>query len=133
MNWSVLIDWAVPSVIGFVFGYLTCLLVPIAVVAEDSTSPKANRRSQTARTIFGVLLVILAVATYVDGQRTYACFRSALEVRDGASRNELQAQIELLTTQTNGDRAAGQAAVDHYVAALRELQRVRAENPLECE
>jgi hypothetical protein len=132
MSWSLLIDWAVPSIIGFVFGYLTCLLVPIAVLAEDAPSDKANRRSQTARTVFGILLILLAIGTYVDGQRTYACFRTALEVRDGASRNELQAQIELLTTQTNGDRAAGQAAVDHYVAALRELQRVRAENPLDC-
>ncbi len=130
MNWPVLLDWAVPSVIGFVFGYLTCLLVGKAIKDEDSATPKRQRRAQLARTIFGVLLVVLSIATFVDVQQSNACFRGALEGRDGIGTKQIQDQISFLTTI--GEGVAAQESLDKYIGTLREQLRVRDANPLEC-
>lgn len=132
MNWPLLLDWAIPSVVGFVFGYLTCMLVGRAVQDEDSPSPRAQRRSQLARTIFGVLLVVLAIATFVDSQQATACFRGALDKRDSISTQQIEDQIALLTADPGQSPPARRAILDRYVETLREQLRVRAENPLEC-
>lgn len=131
MNYWVLLDWAVPSAIGFMLGYLTCLLVGRAVQAADSPVPQVSRRGQLARTLFGVLLVILGVATFIDSQQANACFREAITARDGIATQQIEDQIALLTSQ--GETPAEQRVfLDQYVETLREQLRVRSDNPLVC-
>lgn len=132
MNWSAVLDWAVPSVVGFVFGYLTCLLIGRAVQDEDSPVPKRQRRGQLARTLFGVMLVVLAILTFVDSQQANACFRDAIAARDDISTQQIEDQIALLTADPGDTPEQRRAILDRYVGTLREQLAVRDANPLRC-
>lgn len=94
-------------------------------------------RSELMRSVLGIVILILMLASTVRYYQVTTCqqdylraVQESLTARSEATGIEAQAQIALLTTPTGGDRAAAQAVVTRYVDALRELERVRQENPL---
>lgn len=133
----------VSSALGFVLGYATCLAVRRAVEAEHSVDPKTRRAADLLRTLFGILLLVMATATFVQGYQASTCFREALETRSAAQGQltqaqlgEIHAQRRLLTTPDGIDRAV----IDQYLQSLEvqeqsllELERARAANPYRCD
>lgn len=129
---NLLLDWAIPSGAGFVFGYLTCLLVSRVVLDEDAPSPERRQRAHLARTMFGVLLVVMASVTFVRSYEATNCIREGIIERSDAQGRETEAQIVLLEAQVDADPNNDFPAVGVYLEAARELERVRAANPLRC-
>lgn len=123
----------ISSAAGFVLGYITCLLVRRTVELQDSPRPEATRRAQLARTLFGVLLIVMAAMTFIDSQQANQCFRDAIERRDQITTDSLANEIELFTTDPQSAPEERRAAIDRYVQGLRDQLRIRSENPLECE
>lgn len=126
---------------GLVVGYGLCWYVTessIRVLEEISVEGLRVRRMEVFRAILGVAILTLVLLTSIRYYQATSCqtrynaeFANALRERSTAQGAESEAQIELLTSQNpNRDPAVGQRAIQKYVEALRELERVRAANPL---
>lgn len=128
--------------VGVITGWMLCSYAVRRRTMVDSTA----RRLGTPRMI-ELLLAALVFATalfaIVDTRSTnqelsrvadcqavgFEALSRDLAVRSTATGRQNQAQIELLTTPP-GDQARGRAAVEKYLAALIEQERVRAATPL---
>jgi hypothetical protein len=141
------VDGLVYSIAGFIVGYVTCAGVRFAMESEHTWAVRWRNFGDRIRTIFGILLLLLATLSLVGIYNSNSCFREALEHRTAAQGINTQAQIEeiraqreLLNVQNpNRDPAISRAAIQRYLAALDaqerslvELEAARAANPLEC-
>jgi hypothetical protein len=123
-------------IVGYGLGYFSR-----QAADGDPTAPQPPRRrasrTEILRAVIGLVLLLLVLASTVRYYRVTSCqqgylqaVQTSLTARSDAQGAEAEAQIELLTTPTGGDPTAGRVAVQRYVDALRELERVRRENPL---
>lgn len=88
------------------------------------------------RTVAGVVILVLAVATTAYTARVTSCqarlnaeFRAELAARSDAARAESEAQRELLTAPPG----SGRAAIEKYLKALDELDQARERHALPTE
>jgi hypothetical protein len=141
------VDGLVYSLAGFIVGYVTCAGVRFAMESQHSLAVRWRHFGDRIRTIFGILLLLLATLSLVGIYESNSCFREGLEQRSYAQGvntlaqiEEIRAQRELLNVQNpNRDPAISRAAIGRYLAALDaqersllELEAARAANPLEC-
>lgn len=134
-------------VLGLLLGYFgrkaleaTVNTTPQGPTKTRSTFAIGARRIEIKRALSvmgGIIVLLLAVVSSVRYYQVTACqadynrgVQRALFERSDASRQETEAQIKLLTSQSSGDPAAGRAAILEYITALQELERARAVNPL---
>lgn len=141
------VDGLVYSIAGFIVGYVTCAGVRFLMESEHTWAVRWRHFGDRIRTIFGILLLLLATLSLVGIYESNSCFRHALEARTHAQGintqaqlEEIRAQIQLLTAPNpDRDPAISRANVDRYLEALYaqerslvELEAARAANPLEC-
>lgn len=135
-----LFEGLVWSAAGFVVGFSLCWLVMRSVAIntmEGAVSFRRSRRFEVLRVVIGVMLLLMVVLSGIRYYQTTKCQQEynravseSLTQRSEAQRQEGLAQIELLTASLSGDRDAAIRETHEYIAAVTELERVRAASPL---
>lgn len=138
------------SLIMFAAGYATCLYVVHRRGRREG--PVDDKQWRRMDRVFVFLLLMLGLATLIDGRATnhdllrlQECTNNSLDARSQAQKvsnlaqiKSLQDQLVLLATPP-GDPAASKVALASYtdkikinLSALEEVERVRAESPINC-
>lgn len=135
-----LIDGALWSLGGLIVGYGLGHFSRRVADSDASTPPPPRRRvtrSELLRTVIGLVLLLLVLASTVRYYQVTSCqqeylqaVQASLTARSDATGAEAAAQVELLQAQLSGDPTKGAAAIRKYIDAVIELERVRQANPL---
>lgn len=125
---------------GLVVGYVLCWIVTesaLRAMEEQKSVDIRGYRIDTFRVILGVFILLMVILSSVRYYQVTSCqtdyniaVAEALKQRSEAQGTETTAQIKLLTIDTHGDPAIGRMARDEYLASIRNLEKIRAENPL---
>lgn len=126
---------------GLVVGYSLCWFVTemsLRAVEESVVSNLRGRRAEAFRALVGLVILALVLLTSIRYYQATSCqteyntqVAEALRQRSEAQGAETFAQIQLLTTENpTRDPEVGRQALARYVAALQELERVRAAHPI---
>lgn len=128
-------DWlshATTAAIALLVGYLIGRWVRVS----QAHNPVRVRWTDIARVAFGLLLVALVVATYLQAAGTNDCYRGAfsqvigaLQERSAASGDAAAAQREFLLS-VRDDPGTTEAEIDAYIAATDRLEQTRRAAPL---
>jgi len=141
---------SVASVIGFVGGYLVCMLVRFISESPKPFIVRLRGMGDQIRTVVGIVILSLAAMTLVSINTSTHCqaeyndlVLQGLKDRSVASGSTndalleaIRAQRALLTSNPNRDPQVGLDAIKRYLAALDEQERsiieleaVRRANP----
>jgi hypothetical protein len=130
-----IIGWLVSSLIGFIAGYATGRAARRVAEVETAAveSKWAARRAGIFRTVFGIFLVLLAVATFLQSYAVDQCTAASLSATQRQAYDETEAQIELIKAARVDLPASDRFRIrDEYLAAAEKLQETRRTNPLRC-
>jgi hypothetical protein len=96
-----------------------------------------THKGDIVKAVIGVLLLLMVLGSGIRYYKTTTCQTNynksvslSLAQRSEAQKQEGQAQIELLTASLGSDREAAARETREYIAAIQELERVRAASPI---
>lgn len=149
-GWVYLLESVPWALGGFLVGYLTGAHVRRTHARQDNTEDSVSRRKWlSSQQILGLVVVLLAVATVVQGvlttrateqlaecqQRYSSEFAETINAR-AQSTSEAQDALDRLMTlvgeavrEPGTDTGAVQRAIDDYLASRREAEANRQRNP----
>lgn len=105
--------------------------------ATQAGTPARKRWWEIAKTLFGLVVVGMVVATYLQAQGQVDCYRGffsevadSIRARSESAGQTTTAQRKLAQASLVNDETVRRRALVEYVAALDETERVRHAEPL---